>query len=36
MIVGAVGFLWSMFLVAGSRERADVGPADEVIRERRY
>jgi hypothetical protein len=36
MIVGAVGFLWSMFVLYGTRDRADVGPADEVIRERRY
>ena len=36
MIVGAVGFLWSMFVLYGARTRADEPPADEVIRERRY
>jgi len=37
MIVGAVGFLWSMFVLYGARGRADTVPADqEVIRERRY
>jgi hypothetical protein len=36
MIVGAFGFLWSMFVLYGSRGRADAVPPDEVIRERRY
>ena len=36
MIVGGIGFLWSMFVLYGARRRDDVGPADEVIRERRY
>ena len=37
MIVGAVGFLWSMLVLYGVRDRrADAAPADEVIRERRY
>jgi len=36
MIVGAVGFLWSMLVMFGARERTAAGPADEVIRERRY
>ena len=36
MVVGGIGFLWSLFLLYGARDRADVGPADEVIRERRY
>ena len=36
MIVGGIGFLWSIFLLAGARRRDEVAPADEVIRERRY
>ena len=36
MIVGAVGFLWSMFVLYGARDRRDAAPADEVVRERRY
>jgi hypothetical protein len=37
MIVGAFGFLWSMFVLYGARGRADAAPAEqEVIRERRY
>ena len=36
MIVGGIGFLWSMFVLYGARGRADVAPPDEVIRERRY
>ncbi len=37
MIVGAIGFLWSIFVLYGTRGRRDeVAPADEVIRERRY
>ena len=36
MIVGGVGFLWSMLVLYGTRDRADAMPADEVIRERRY
>ena len=37
MIVGAVGFLWSMLVLYGVRDRrADAAPADEVVRERRY
>jgi hypothetical protein len=35
MIVGGIGFLWSIFVLYGARGRADA-PADEVIRERRY
>jgi hypothetical protein len=37
MIVGGIGFLWSIFVLYGTRGRRDeVAPADEVIRERRY
>ena len=38
MVVGGIGFLWSLFLLYGARHRADVAPAadQEVIRERRY
>ena len=37
MIVGGIGFLWSMFVLYGARDRADAAaPRDEVIRERRY
>ncbi len=36
MIVGGIGFLWSIFALYGARGRADAAPADEVIRERRY
>ena len=35
MIIGAVGFLWSILVLYGARDRADA-PADEVVRERRY
>jgi hypothetical protein len=35
MIVGGVGFLWSIFVLYGTRGRTEA-PADEVIRERRY
>jgi len=35
MIVGAVGFLWSIFVLYGTRGRTEA-PADEVVRERRY
>jgi hypothetical protein len=35
MIIGGLGFLWSIFVLYGTRGRADAG-ADEVIRERRY
>ena len=35
MVIGAIGFLWSIFVLYGARRRADV-PADEVVRERRY
>ena len=37
MIVGAVGFLWSILVLYGTRrDRVTDAPADEVIRERRY
>jgi hypothetical protein len=36
MIIGAVGFLWSILVLYGTRDRADARPADEVVRERRY
>ena len=37
MVVGGVGFLWSMFLLFGARDRGDGPPAEqEVVRERRY
>ena len=36
MVVGGIGFLWSMFVLYGARSRAEAAPADEVIRERRY
>jgi hypothetical protein len=37
MLVGGIGFLWSIFVLYGTRGRRDeVAPADEVIRERRY
>ena len=36
MIVGGIGFLWSAFVLYGARGRTEAGPADEVIRERRY
>ena len=36
MIVGAIGFLWSIFVLYGARNRREVAPADEVVRERRY
>jgi hypothetical protein len=36
MIVGAVGFLWSMLVLYGVRDRRDAAPPDEVVRERRY
>ncbi len=36
MIIGAVGFLWSILVLYGARDRADARPADEVVRERRY
>ena len=36
MIVGGIGFLWSIFVLYGARRRDEVAPADEVIRERRY
>jgi len=36
MIVGAIGFLWSVLVLYGTRNRVDDAPADEVIRERRY
>ena len=36
MIVGAIGFLWSMFALYGARGRREVVPAEhEVVRERR-
>jgi hypothetical protein len=36
MIVGAIGFLWSLFALFGAR-RVEAVPADrEVVRERRY
>jgi hypothetical protein len=37
MIVGGIGFLWSVIALYGVRGRRDVEPpAEEVIRERRY
>ena len=36
MIVGGIGFLWSLFVLYGARGRGEAVPADEVIRERRY
>jgi uncharacterized protein DUF6458 len=36
MIIGAVGFLWSILVLYGTRDRTEAAPADEVIRERRY
>jgi Domain of unknown function (DUF6458) len=36
MIIGAVGFLWSILVLYGARGRAAERPADEVVRERRY
>jgi hypothetical protein len=36
MIIGAIGFLWSIFALYGTRGRERVAPADEVVRERRY
>ena len=36
MIIGAVGFLWSILVLYGTRSRADAAPVDEVVRERRY
>ena len=33
MIVGAVGFLWSILVLYGARDRAADAPADEVIRD---
>lgn len=36
MVVGGIGFLWSLFVMFGARDRADAGAGDrEVIRERR-
>ena len=36
MIVGGIGFLWSLFVLYGARGRVEEVPADrEVIRERR-
>jgi hypothetical protein len=36
MIVGGIGFLWSLFVLYGARSRVEEVPADrEVIRERR-
>jgi hypothetical protein len=35
MVIGGIGFLWSMFVLYGARDRREVVPADrEVIRER--
>jgi hypothetical protein len=36
MIVGAVGFLWSILVLYGRRDRVVEAPADGVVRERRY
>ena len=37
MIVGGIGFLWSLFVLYGARSRTEVAPAEhEVVRERRY
>ena len=37
MVVGAIGFLWSIFVLYGARrDRVADAPADEVVRERRY
>jgi uncharacterized membrane protein YhiD involved in acid resistance len=36
MIVGGIGFLWSLFVLHGTRQRVEEVPADrEVVRERR-
>ena len=36
MIVGGLGFLWSLFLLFGARSRTEVAPVEhEVVRERR-
>ncbi len=36
MIVGGVGFIWSAFVLYGTRSRAEAAPAEEVVHERRY
>jgi hypothetical protein len=36
MVIGAIGFLWSIIVLYGARDRERVVPADEVVRERRY
>jgi hypothetical protein len=36
MVIGAIGFLWSILVLYGTRHRERVAPADEVVRERRY
>ena len=36
MVVGAFGFLWSLFVLYGARRTDEVAPRDEVVRERRY
>lgn len=35
MVVGAIGFLWSLLAMFGTRERTVAVPADDVVRERR-
>jgi Trk-type K+ transport system membrane component len=37
MIVGGIGFLWSLFVLFGARSRVEAAPAaeHEVVRERR-
>jgi hypothetical protein len=36
MVIGAIGFLWSMFVLYGARGRAEPAADHEVVRERRY
>ena len=36
MVVGGIGFLWSLFALYGTRRRVEAVPGDEVVRERRY
>jgi Na+/melibiose symporter-like transporter len=36
MVVGAIGFLWSLFALYGTRRTVEAAPAEhEVVRERR-
>ena len=36
MVVGGIGFLWSLFLLYGDRGRDPAAGDREVVRERRY